>query len=426
MRARLTDPMGPTWIRWAIPLFSMALAVLSAFGPWDGSGTGFVFSLSMAILFLGSLVIGRRPSRDVNLELGAGYIAVTGAGALNQRIHVRDIRAASTARGARGVGLALVRGAEGARPLFLDLGGEDGAKAVRDALGIGHFGLGTLTWPTMPRAIDRWNVGARLVGGAVWLFLATSALIEALIPYSMLSAVTLLPICSVLIVTALLSRASAGECIAMHAKGVSIRSARQGWEFVPYASIATVTTNADDEILLELHTSQKPMVIRAKTTEMGRNALSREERDHVVAQILSAAQRAHGEGEPPPAIGARVADLAKGQERARAWLARLDATAELLASGRGYRGAGFEEEDLWTTLEDHDAPADVRAASARVLLRVAPELARKRVASVLAAVRDEPARDKIRIAIEPDVEHASRELDEIEQRETRHRYVMPQ
>jgi hypothetical protein len=116
-------------------------------------------------------------------------------------------------------------------------------------------------------------------------------------------------------------------------------------------------------------------------------------------------------------VGARIADLGKGQERARSWLDRLDATAQMMSQSPGYRGAGFEEADLWATLADHDAPPDVRAAAARVLARVAPAEAEKKIEEVLAAVREEPTRRRIRIAIDADVELASRELEELEAQE---------
>ena len=81
------------------------------------------------------------------------------------------------------------------------------------------------------------------------------------------------------------------------------------------------------------------------------------------------------------------------------------------ASGDAYRGSDLDPEDLWTALENPDVPARVRAAAARVLARVAPEEAKKRVASVLACDRDAEARAYIRGVLEEDVETAARDLE---------------
>ncbi len=68
---------------------------------------------------------------------------------------------------------------------------------------------------------------------------------------------------------------------------------------------------------------------------------------------------------------------------------------------------------LWLALESPDAPTRVRAAAARVLARVDPDEAKKRVASVLACDRDEHACAVIRVALEDDVDVAARELEEL-------------
>ena len=55
----------------------------------------------------------------------------------------------------------------------------------------------------------------------------------------------------------------------------------------------------------------------------------------------------------------------------------------------------------------------VRAAAARVLARVAPDEAKKRVADVLACDRDAHACAVIRVALEDDVDVAARELEQL-------------
>ena len=81
----------------------------------------------------------------------------------------------------------------------------------------------------------------------------------------------------------------------------------------------------------------------------------------------------------------------------------------------GYRGNALSVVDLWAALEDDDAHAHVRAAAARVLCLTAHDGVRARVDSTLGRVRDDSAAKRIRVAMEPDLEVASRELEALEQ-----------
>jgi hypothetical protein len=138
------------------------------------------------------------------------------------------------------------------------------------------------------------------------------------------------------------------------------------------------------------------------------------EREHFAAQIRDAARRARGEGSPPPDVPASVAVLAPRDEAHRAWLERVDATAASLARADGYRDLGVDEGDLWTALESPDAPVPLRSAAARVLARVAPETAGPRIAEVLAREHDVGARNRIRVALEEDVDLAARQLERLD------------
>jgi hypothetical protein len=108
--------------------------------------------------------------------------------------------------------------------------------------------------------------------------------------------------------------------------------------------------------------------------------------------------------------------LAPRGEGTRAWLERIDAAATSLAERGAYRRADLSPHDLWTALEDPDAPAPLRAAAARVLARIVPDEARTRIGLVLAGERDADARARIRVALEEDVDVAARELDLLERR----------
>jgi hypothetical protein len=122
------------------------------------------------------------------------------------------------------------------------------------------------------------------------------------------------------------------------------------------------------------------------------------ELEQLQAQLLSAAHRAHGGGPEKPVATTRIDVLARGRAAREEWLARVDAAAAGFAGG--YRGAGLEQDDLWSTLHDPEAPADLRAGAARVLLRIAPEKARVDVPAVLATVRVKADEELIRDAID--------------------------
>jgi hypothetical protein len=140
-----------------------------------------------------------------------------------------------------------------------------------------------------------------------------------------------------------------------------------------------------------------------------------EERAHVSAMARSAEPLAR-----PAAVPVPVAPLARADTESHvSWLQRLDAMAASLGRSEGYRGAGVDRVDLWEALEDPDALASVRAASARLLARIAPDEARTRIADTLAVERDGETRARIRVALEDDVEIAARGLDRLTPRGTR-------
>lgn len=417
MRARLTDPVGPFWTRVLGPALATLGMLAGLVGPFSDGTKGAVFFSSLAALLLSSLVLGRRPSRDVTLELGPGHVDVVGAGVLNQRLTAQSISGASAARTRRGVEIALLRSWRDERPVLLEVKDDDDAKAVRDALGIGYHGFGVLVWPTHLVTNSIVSAVARLLA-ALGCMLAIGAIyLPSLRDLLGFISFLLGPSCALAMAATFFARKSSAARLALGAEGIGIRSSSGVTEFVPYASVASAH---QDERGLVIRTHDGARTIRVPRSDVffARGAATREEMSHIAAQIVSAALRAHGAGAPPPVVTGRVADLARGESAPRDWLARIDATAQMLANGAGYRGAGFEEAELWTTLEDHDAAPDVRAAAARVLVRLDPGVA-DRVEGVLAAVRAPDARKRIRIALEPDIELASRELEELEHREDR-------
>jgi hypothetical protein len=399
MRARILDPAGPAWLRAAPVVLGLVLALFGAFGPGTATLRGVTFMIGMAALFAGPVFIRRQRARDATLRLEPGAVTVTGAGRLNQTIRAHKVTAASTARIGDRVVLALQRDRRAGRPVMLEVGSEEDANALREALGIGFFGFGELAWPTGPRPVDAWDTIARIVAGLAWIALAvTVATDSSMLGYAIAATVMIVPVALVVMLAGLAS--GAWPAVVMYASGLLVRRSTLRQEFVPYAKIKGVRA-VDGAILVEVEDATAPVIIATRGARTHRG-LSPDERDHVIAQIRCAAERARGGGDAPPTVAPRIADLGRGNEDPRAWIARVDATAAQVASHPGYRGAGFEPAELWSTLENPDAPSDVRAAAARILARVAPEETPARVERVLATVRDEPTRTRIRVALDED------------------------
>src|SRR5262249_32945227 len=158
-----------------------------------------------------------------------------------------------------------------------------------------------------------------------------------------------------------------------------------------------------------LHNGES-VVVPFTPTRWTLEGMSEQEADHLVAQLTCAVRRAQGgRGNDEDALS-RLASLRQGRLLARDWITRLDTCAPMMRRGGGYRGPTFEEHDLWSVLESPDADPELRAAAARVLLRIASR-ARVRVDAAVASMRDEGEVERVRILLEPDAEKASDELD---------------
>jgi hypothetical protein len=140
--------------------------------------------------------------------------------------------------------------------------------------------------------------------------------------------------------------------------------------------------------------------------------MSADERRLLLAQIRAGIARAHGRGPSKAEPHTRVDMLARNGDEARKWLARIDAIATDLGNAT-YRGRGIDPHDLWLTLEDPEAPTDLRAAAARVLVRIAPD-EKVRIHSLIAAMRTSDDERRLRVAMEPDLEEAATALERLE------------
>jgi hypothetical protein len=401
VRAHVCDPLGPRWLRAAGPALAAMMIVVPPFMPGSATLRATIALLGAALFFARRLLRPRFRARDANVEVHPGSIAIAGAGVLDQLVHASDIVAASSARTPTGVSLALVRRGSTERPLLLDFGGEDDLTAVRRALGLGHFAFGEVSWPTRSRANA---LRGSTVLALAWLAMAVSAAIGfPLLAFTL--ALVVLPATLIALLVACLQDPR-GDRVTLSAAG-ALLSDRPPWNPpVAYADVLVATPNSDG-VLLTTRSGFVPVPMPRSLPE---------EREHLAAQILSAAARARGEGPPPPALPTSLARLAPSGETTRAWLQRVDGAAASLSSGGAYRGYELDPKDLWTALESPDAPARVRAAAARVLARVAPDEVRQRVAEVLACDRDAHACAVIRVALEDDVDLAARELESLGER----------
>jgi hypothetical protein len=399
--ARVCDPAGPRWWRVLVTTGIAPLALLGGAMPWSTSWRAASVLTAVAWLVLVRLVVPRLRTRRCELVLEPGAVRLRRAGAASQRIHAEDIRAASTARLASGFSLALTRYGEGDRPLWLELERSEDVDAVRRALGIGHAGFGEVSWPPR-RGVFHGNrtlldlIAAVLWLGALWAI--ASGWTEAAITLAATFVVT-----TIGAVTLGLATRPARFGLTLSPRGLGVieegRLFERRWQDVFTAD------GQGDDIALRTATGVQHVSLRGALPE---------EREHIAAQIRSAALRARGEGPLPPGIPTSLSVLVPRGEDPRAWIERVDATAASLQQRDGYRVAGVEERELWETLESTDAPPALRAASARILARVAPEHAGPRIALVLSQEHDPAARDRILGALEEDVELAAQALERLD------------
>jgi hypothetical protein len=155
--------------------------------------------------------------------------------------------------------------------------------------------------------------------------------------------------------------------------------------------IEDVTEDAE-EVVLRLSDPHPPVQIPRWRLQ----GLAPGEVTHLLDQLRSASLRSRGLGPARRDAESTFETLRRGQEPVVRWLARLDTQAGALQAG-AYRSEGHNTSELWAALNDHDAPAEVRVAAARVLIRVQPEQARLRVAELAQEQRDPGARDALEL-----------------------------
>jgi hypothetical protein len=414
MRARVLDPVGPLRFR-ALPwLLGPLTFLLACFLPLGDVASFSMFVASGALFCVTPFIPFRGKPHEAELVFRPGAVEIKKAGRANQKIRAKDILGATTALVPDGVLLTLNHKKRKSVPIQMIVKDLESVKKVRDALGIGHDGFGTVFFPTDSRAAETGDGvlrGLSLIG-----FIA--AFIARVAGESSDLYMTLAVLSIIGGVIGLLIKASGASAVApyvaMRADGVHVFGSA-GWRVIPYASIANIDERPEG-LMISLH-GYPPVLVPAKATRFMYHGMSVEERKLAIAQILSASQRAHGAAPPKPNVTTRVDVLKRNGEAARSWLARLDVAAQTVGNA-GYRGGQIEEQDLWTILEDPDGEVEMRAASARVLRNRGPD-ARARVETIVGAVRQDAAQKRIRIALEDDIEAAGQQMEALEQEEMR-------
>src|SRR5579883_1917586 len=124
MRARVIDPIGPFWLRAAVPLLGVLIAI--AGGVLTGmTGSVGVLCAGLALALGGSVLVPRLRARYAEITLGDGWIDV--GGPLPRRIRARSVRAATSARTERGVAVALTTRFRHNRPIVLEVASDEEA-----------------------------------------------------------------------------------------------------------------------------------------------------------------------------------------------------------------------------------------------------------------------------------------------------------
>jgi hypothetical protein len=350
---------------------------------------------------------GARRAIEVTLRPGALDLR---EGGVTWSIKGRDIDAASTARRDRKLSLALARKSRHVEPpITLDFDNDKDASAAREALGLGHFGHGSLAWPlTVPVG----NVLVRMMGAgmlSVGLFLGGLGFKTGNDPSALILFGMMLGSVGGLLVH--FGPADVVPTLFLRSDGLHWRRGNQ-WTRVDFADIRR--TAVTDALYVWTSKQKEPWRLSLPRWALGGGGMTRAQAEHVAAQIDAAARRARGEGELAPEVTASVELLERAAEEPfRAWLERLDGAAASLGAGGGYRGGALSEEELWAALENPDATATVRAAAARVLSSRG-EVARARIAIIADRERDEIVEKRIRIAVQPDVDAAAWDLADLE------------
>ncbi len=410
--ARLHDPRGPRWLGFVWVAFALALFVGGFLAAGLPALAGMLFALCGVALNIGPFFPLRWAPSVANVELHPGALRIRNAGLRDREVTAKQVQGATTARSDGGVMLHLGGVAEGGTPLALEFESDEEAAQAREALGIGHHGFGKLSWEPSPGDASGGRNVFRIVSAALFFLCAVAAAGAAVESawWALYAACTTFGVITLGLAALLSMLAWSAPRVQVNADGVSYNNGGVG-RFIRWGEIASVN-RAKDHVALSYAHGHPPLLLPTALTRWSRRGMAEVDQEAFVAVVQSGARRARGEGPRKEEVAARIEVLQRGGGAARDWLARLDVEAQRLLAG-GYRGSVMDKEDLYRLLGDPDAEIEVRAAAARILLRVDPSAARVRVDHALATSRDPTEEARIRLATESDLESAGDALDQL-------------
>jgi hypothetical protein len=417
VRAAFLDAQGPRIWRFVPYAFPLALLLSAAFVPVQPATAGLIAVIALTgVNLAGLLPVRQRSKRAAEVVCGPGYVDVLRAGTRTQRIHTKSLVGATTARTRDGV-LFTLSHARRDEPILLEVESDADADRVRHALGIGHGGFGRIGWRTVLGGATKAAIVGRVLStllGALIVAIGVAASPEA----ALLSGLALGQFALLGFVLSAIGWFSGPvePTIIMAAEGLRIFTTR-GWFMLPYAQVLGVEYQKG-HLLFQVPPPWHQVAVQVSGGWLG-TGLSPDDRATLIAQIRTAAERARGLGPQKNDPTGRLDVLRRKGENVRDWLVRLDMAGQTLASGSGYRGNTLEPEDLWAILEDPEAEPELRAAAARILKHSSLPESRVRIDAAVAAVRDDRVNRKLRIAIDDDLDAATRDLAILEAEETR-------
>lgn len=395
MRVGFSDPEGPRSWRTVPYVLSILLLLFAVIGPIPGWIAALPALAAVGLLNF-SRLFRKGSIRNAELEIGAGYIDVRGSGSRNQRIRVSDIHGATTARTSSGLLLTMHHRWRD-QPITLELASHADADRVRHALGIGHSGVGTIAWQTGTDSSVA-LVGRLLVVAAAVLMAAIVMLGAGLTTFFL----SLFLVAGTIIGLTNANRTSV--TVVMGPLGLYLQTSA-GWFALPYDAILHVE-EAEDRLVFSVSEMSTLVTVPCASPLFG--GPSKSDRQVLVLQIRAAVERATGKGTPKQDVTGRIDILRRNGASSRDWIARLDMVSRMLSSSSGYRGSALDQNDLWTVLEDPESDPDLRFAATRVLRHTPNSYVR--IATAVSAVREDSTHQRLRIALEQDVDEASEKL----------------
>lgn len=389
------------WLRRLAPLLSplwILSFVLAEAPPYSGSFSSAVpiGLIGIVLATVAELVRARRSSRLAEVRLGGGFIEIGGRAGIAEKIIGRRLQGATTAGIKHATGRGQVVTLAGKRQtVSVEVSTSEEANRLRGALAIGHNGFGVVPW-------YRTNAALGIISAVLMclMFIGAKQLHDFMLFWFGWAGFLLWRVVGF----GHIKKPS----VVLHPWGIESKGVMTRYEHIA-----------------EL--SRFPKILQLRLTngaraEVGEGATAEELRV-LEAQIKEARKRALGYGAPAPQIDHAIARLGEGDENATAWLQSLDVQSQRLLQAAGYRGGGgVTEDELWATLENHDASPDVRAAVARVLWRASKRTDKaERIDRAARSSREERTEKLIRVATEDDMHEAAAELEALHEEEARRR-----